>query len=296
MKILTYGDARAGVTDALDSGDGIIYAYRLPVLREVPIELGVDLAIGGWIARGWLRLTVNSREIMAKEGDSFLLQPGDVIDKVTPSPDIDGCSFVVESKKMLELVNEVQLYRYMMYLKEHPVVTPSDSSRDFIASCIRMISEKLQNEDNKWIKPKTSAIHLIHALVVEVFEVLNTMELKVYESSHTVFQRFTELLNTTSVHSHSVEWYASQLNVTAKYLSEICRRSSGRPASAWIQDYCMIEIRRNLSDPSLSIKEVSAKLGYANLSFFGKCVRRWFGMSPTPLREKLLGNSAEQFY
>lgn len=96
-----------------------------------------------------------------------------------------------------------------------------------------------------------------------------------------------EMLATTTVHYHHVEWYACRLNVSAKHLSQVCRKCSGRPASAWIKDYSMLDIKRHLADDKLSIKEVAYLLEYPNLSFFGKCVRRWFGMSPSDLRKSL---------
>lgn len=83
-----------------------------------------------------------------------------------------------------------------------------------------------------------------------------------------------------------VDEYASELNITPKYLTMLCTRVSGRPASEWIAQYTKEDIRYCLFHTDLSVKEIAAKLGFPNISFFGSYVRRQFGMSPTQLRCK----------
>ncbi|MDE5842684.1 MAG: helix-turn-helix domain-containing protein [Muribaculaceae bacterium] len=81
-----------------------------------------------------------------------------------------------------------------------------------------------------------------------------------------------------------MKWYADQLCISSKYLSKVCKICSGRSASDWIREYVMYDIRSHLKNSSMSIKEVSNRLGFSSLSFFGKSVCRWFGVSPSELR------------
>ncbi|MDE6555622.1 MAG: helix-turn-helix domain-containing protein [Duncaniella sp.] len=84
-----------------------------------------------------------------------------------------------------------------------------------------------------------------------------------------------------------MKWYADRLCISSKYLSKVCNICSGRSASDWIREYVMYDIRSHLKNSSLSIKEVANRLGFSSLTFFGKSVRRWFGVSPTELRALL---------
>lgn len=88
-------------------------------------------------------------------------------------------------------------------------------------------------------------------------------------------------------HHWEITWYAEKLYVTPKYLSNICCKYSGYPASELIKDYLKADIRVHLKNSNLSIKEVAAYLGYPSATFFGKCVKRWFAMPPKQLRENL---------
>lgn len=285
--IISFAKARHLVNNAIDSGDGMLYASRVGFDCDYPVALADDLSVAGFLLSGSMKVTVNTGSFTVNAGEMFVFQPGDIIRDVHCDDNCTGRMLVLTSGRILELVSEVDLYRYLLYLRENPVIVPSTASGDTIATCLRIIDRKLTDRTTGWIRSKTSVLYLLHTLVVEVFEVLNRLDVNITMTRHNVFQRFMEMLGTTAIHHHQVDWYAQRLNVTSKYLSEVCRKCSGRPASTWIRDYCIIDIRRYLSDEKLSVKEVAFLLEYPNLSFFGKCVRRWFGMSPTALRNRL---------
>ncbi|MBD5266851.1 MAG: AraC family transcriptional regulator [Bacteroides sp.] len=91
----------------------------------------------------------------------------------------------------------------------------------------------------------------------------------------------------TPIRPREVEWYARKLNISSKYLLKICRDNSNKSPSEWIRKYCMLDVKCHLLNSSISIKEVANKLGYSSSGFFGKTVKRWFGITPTELRESL---------
>lgn len=99
------------------------------------------------------------------------------------------------------------------------------------------------------------------------------------------FQRFLNLLNQSNGKRRTVEWYASELCLSPKYLSVICKKHSGKTANEWITEHVLEEIRYYLRHTDLSIKQVSDRLGFPNQSFFGKYVREHFGITPGQFRQ-----------
>ena len=81
-----------------------------------------------------------------------------------------------------------------------------------------------------------------------------------------------------------MEWYADELCVSAKYLSTVCKKKSGKGANDWIREHVLEDIRYNLKHTDLSIKQICDKLGFPNPSFFGKYVKEHFGMPPAQFR------------
>ena len=79
-------------------------------------------------------------------------------------------------------------------------------------------------------------------------------------------------------------WYAQQLCITPKYLSEMVKQVSRRTPNEWIDYYVTLEIRVLLRNSTMSIKEISQHLNFPNQSFLGKYFKEHVGMSPSNYR------------
>ena len=98
------------------------------------------------------------------------------------------------------------------------------------------------------------------------------------------FQQFLDLLHSNKVKRHRVEAYASELCISPKHLTVICKKNSGKTANEWITEQVLEDIRYYLKQTDLSIKQICDHLGFPNPSFFGKYVKDHFGMTPMQLR------------
>ena len=83
----------------------------------------------------------------------------------------------------------------------------------------------------------------------------------------------------------SVKDYADELYVSPKYLTSICRKHEGKTASDLITFNTVGHIKQMLLYSTLSIKEIALQLGFDNLSFFGKYVKKHLGHSPNNYRK-----------
>ncbi len=99
-------------------------------------------------------------------------------------------------------------------------------------------------------------------------------------SAQIIFNRFTNLLEKVSVKNRPVAWWASQMNISPKYLSAVCREVSGKSARTLIAETVIQEAVLLLQNPCLTIKEISDKLGFVNQSHFGTFFKRHTGHSP----------------
>ena len=74
-------------------------------------------------------------------------------------------------------------------------------------------------------------------------------------------------------------------------LTETLKKNSGRTALSWIDEYTMSDAVYYLQSTSLSIKEVSNKMGFPNPSFFGRYFRLHKGVSPLAFRKRCQAQS-----
>ena len=79
-------------------------------------------------------------------------------------------------------------------------------------------------------------------------------------------------------------WYASQLNISPKYLSEVVKQVSKRTPNDWIDHYVVLELRVLLKNSTKNIKEITEELHFPNQSFLGKYFKEHVGMSPSEYR------------
>ncbi|MBO4380104.1 MAG: AraC family transcriptional regulator [Muribaculaceae bacterium] len=103
-----------------------------------------------------------------------------------------------------------------------------------------------------------------------------------------ILQRFVTLLQEGLYKKERrVEYYASRLFITPKYLSEACVDVSGYNASSWIEYFTTQEIAHLLSDRSKSLIDIAYELNFSSPSYLSRYVKRVFGCSPSDYRKRL---------
>ncbi|TYB89698.1 AraC family transcriptional regulator [Oceaniovalibus sp. ACAM 378] len=95
---------------------------------------------------------------------------------------------------------------------------------------------------------------------------------------------FTALIERDFRTGHGVSDYAAQLGVTATHLSRCCKITSGRTASALLQDRVHFEARRLLRETRVPIKDVAQSLGFRSAAYFTRAFHLKTGQTPSAFR------------
>jgi len=78
--------------------------------------------------------------------------------------------------------------------------------------------------------------------------------------------------------------FAAQLQLHPNYLNSVIKSKTGRPLSAWIAEKTVAEARSLLMNTSLSVKEISCRIGCGRSAHFGAFFKRHTGLSPAKFR------------
>ena len=127
---------------------------------------------------------------------------------------------------------------------------------------------------------------LLLDLCAELEEVNGALDDQRPSQGKMLFNRFLSMISNNEVKRQPIATYAGLLAITPKYLTMLCLRYSNKTASDWVIQYTCEDIRFYLRNSNLSIKEISSKLGFANMSHFGSYVRKHMGMSPSEFRHR----------
>jgi AraC-like DNA-binding protein len=162
----------------------------------------------------------------------------------------------------------------------------SETCKEEFGYYYSLIRSKINNHNTP--PPNEIIQTLIRALLLELCSFLGQITTPILEhkisQGKLLFNRFLSMLSGSNVKRLPINYYAGQLAITPKYLTMLCLKYSDKTASDWIVQYTLEDIRFYLRNTDFSIKEVSAKLGFANMSHFGSYVRKHLGVSPSEYR------------
>lgn len=102
----------------------------------------------------------------------------------------------------------------------------------------------------------------------------------------TVAKAFRELLDKNFTMLKSPAAYAQQLNISAPYLNECVKNTTGHTVSYLIQQRVMLEAKRLLYHTDQSVKEIAILLGYDDYPYFSRLFTKTTGMSALAFRSK----------
>lgn len=177
------------------------------------------------------------------------------------------------------------------YLKLHPIFELSESSIDICRMYFNMIALQMQDKQTDYKKhvlmllAKASTLELLNFLDKQVAFSDAIKDHNAISTSDYTFHTFLQLLREYP-HRREVQWYATKLKITPKYLSEICKDRSGKSASEWIAEVTVAEIKHYLRETTLPIHEVAQAMEFPNASFFCQYTKKHTGLTPNHFRKQ----------
>lgn len=102
-----------------------------------------------------------------------------------------------------------------------------------------------------------------------------------------IYIGFKKLLNEKYKSEKTVQYYASELNITPKKLNEITKKHCAETAINAIHKRILTEIKRQLLFSDLSHKEIAFNLGFSSPSALNKFVKAKLKETPTELQHEL---------
>ena len=82
-----------------------------------------------------------------------------------------------------------------------------------------------------------------------------------------------------------VAWYARELGLAPKYLSEISKSMTGRPAGDWIDSYAAHELWKLLSDQRLTLTDIVDAMHFSSQPALTRYMKRVMNTTPSRFRQ-----------
>ena len=250
----------------------------------------IDMLVIGLVESGFGTIEVEGRKFPIRTNDLIVCPPGVVTGGINKSMTCQMISIGLSYSHIFgSLSSGHSIWSIMTYAKDNPVYHLNEKELGITRSYYNILKLKFSMDSDFFYNEIVQT--LLSCIIYEVCTVIsrsvapgekdNTMSHK-----DLIFKKFVEMLANGNYRQRKVSTYARELCVTPKYLSDVTRSISGKPALELILENATRGIAMDLEYSTKSIKEIAAEYDFPNVSVFGKFVRSRLGVSPRAYRNR----------
>ena len=269
-------------------GDDLLLFDRL---EDLPFPLEprkMNCVLVGMCLKGRAQYTVDTKECVISENDILILSDGQVVSDYMLSHDFKGIAMLASENFMQDISRGVsKISSLFIYTKTHPVLHLEQQNANSFLDIYRMTHKKVIDVNHRFRREIVCS--LLGALIYDMGNYIwyNQQDQTNFKQSRgeKIFSDFIKLVEQNFREIRRVGWYAEQLKITPKYLSETVKKVSRETPNSWIDSYVTTELRVQLKNSAKNIKEIAKDMNFPNQSFLGKYFKDRTGMSPSSYRK-----------
>ncbi|MDR1503791.1 MAG: helix-turn-helix domain-containing protein, partial [Prevotella sp.] len=238
------------------------------------------------VLKGTGKIKINLREYRVEKNTIMTMLPGFIVEIIERSEDIlvEHLFFSFDFLANLNIPKDSEL---PAKVEESPCIgIPEDKIYTLLDYHSFIVKQYKQNNH---IFRKEISQNLLSAMLIEIHSIY--LESRTKESSSNtrqedLFNKFIQLLYKHIKKERSVSFYAKKLFLSPKYLAQIVKKTSGRLALDWINEFTILLMKALLKSSTMTVTQISDELNFPNPSFFGRYFKKQTGMTPLEYREK----------
>ena len=236
---------------------------------------------------GHAQYTVDTKMHEVSAGDVIIISEEQVVADYKLSDDCKGIALIMSYNFFQNIVSGIhELSPLFLFARTHPVFHLDDNQTKALENDIEHIKEKIADVGHRF--RRELVVTMLKALIIDMSNIIYQFQQvgdEMQTRAEVIFRDFIQAVEKNYRTERRVSWYAQQLCITSKYLSETVRTVSRRTPSDWIDSYVTRELRVMLRNSTMSIKQIADELNFANQSFLGKYFKEHVGMSPSQFRK-----------
>ncbi len=266
-----------GLTPYVRGGIGIWYG-KAPDLTRV-LKPGTPYIMEEprliLLKKGRVRMTINTMDFEAREGDIVFFGTGAIVQPESFSPDMEICGAMVSNEKIGNA-----LARQGTYIIEQTTGEEAEIVEGIFSTLWRLVHEREQADDT---------INGIVSSLLRYFLHIRSLRESTLEQSQQTdrlrFERFLRLVNAHCQQQRRLSFYADKLCITPRYLGVTVHSVSGVTAKEWIDRAVSTSAKVMLRHTSKQVSEIAYELSFPSASFFCRFFKRMTGQTPQAYRE-----------
>lgn len=241
-----------------------------------------------FISEGSGHHTVDFEQYRFETGSILFISKGQT-QAFDPSLDYDGHMILFTepflSKNLIQ-ADILSIYRLYNYHLQKPIIQPNQIGIGVFKNLVQEMEKEYNYADN-FAKEEILRL-LLKLFLLKAERIKRTLIPHEQNSDRFLeFATFQTLLEKRISETRSAKSYAEMMHISYKHLNEICKSVTGKTAKEIIDNYLILEIKRQLAISDISIKELTYTLGFDEPTNFVKYFKRHSGLSPAQFRKGL---------
>lgn len=271
-----YFDGEIGFADDIRSVVTLVDAFKVNFVALI------------FCTSGNLAMSVNGVRHDVRANDGLLIDMQSVVSDINYDGDM-SCKIICISLEGGITFMTKSVFEAFLHIRHNPVVHFSNDEMELMSRYYELARFKMDHPE-VGSSSRESMHTILRSYIIDLIANLTSHygeghDMVMMRQGDKIFHRFIMLLTKSNGMQRSVRDYADELCVSPKYLTSLCRKHENKTASELIALSTIGQIKQMLLYSSLSIKEIALHLGFDNLSFFGKYVKKHLGHSPNNYRK-----------
>lgn len=273
-------------------GDDFILVHN-PVFKVTnchPYKLDMVLAIicDGGCASG----SINLKPYTLHKNGMMIVLADHIVESHNISPDFKG-TYIFMSPSFLASLNIGDGYKFYENIETDACFQLDDRMFNAVTSYINMSKAMINISDqNPNIMESLILLTRLFFLNLGWFIHQEAFSRNIPTHQSVVMDRFISAVKAGYREHRDVEYYADKMNMTAKYLTTMVKKASGKSALRWIEDYVILDAKTRLSSTMNSVQQISYELNFPTQAFFYRYFKRATGMSPSDYRRSIISSGS----
>ena len=231
---------------------------------------------------GSMSFVYRGKPFTVQAGDLLVWQRTKAYSEVKYSWNFDA-DYLMISNPFLNLLEPEKSWAAIgyMHIKNTPVFHLDPDDRMTIEADLKQFRQR--SGPSKAVYGKDIVDQMMKVLVYDLWSIYSREIVKseIDDAKIVHFLRFMMMAQYNCPEQREVSWYARNLGITPKYLTEISQSVTKRPASDWIDSFTAIGLRKLLSEQRLTISGIIDLLHFSSHPVFTRYFKRIMKTTPS---------------
>lgn len=238
---------------------------------------------------GDIDININEIDYNLKASTLLIAHPSSIVHIVRSRSQYNGILLFVAHDFLVKHIINTQLVKPFRHVSknEYTLATLTKEEQKSLIDIYKLIYRK--RKANQSVFQFETLRNLFLAFICEIAEIFlknKKVEIRSTRNEEITDTFFNLLLQPIKI-SNKTAYFADQLNISPKHLIKAVKTTTGKSPGVFINERITNNAKLLLADNSITISQVSEKLGFSEESSFSKFFKKQTNLSPSQYREQL---------